>query len=143
MGELTMNCGTFILEDNKLKIGVDFRMPKDKYELEINKAFAKSMADYGFAYKCLSAGSIHYVKKDSFLVKKLMDAYSSITGDTKNKPFTIGGGTYAKFMSECVAFGPQRPGAPDVCHIANEYRSVAEFVEDIAVYAKAIYELGK
>lgn len=143
MGELTMNCGTFILEDNKLKIGVDFRMPKDKYELEINKAFTKSMADYGFTYNCLSAGSIHYVKKDSFLVKKLMDAYSSITGDTKNKPFTIGGGTYAKFMSECVAFGPQRPGAPDVCHIANEYRSVAEFVEDIAVYAKAIYELGK
>ncbi len=143
MGLLTMNLGTFKLENNQLVVGLDFRIPKDKYNVVIEEKFASSMKQYGFSYSQDSLTPIHYVKKDSFLVRKLMESYTAITGDNINKPFTIGGGTYAKFIEQCVAFGPQRPGSPDVCHIANEYRKINDFVEDIAIYAKAIYELGK
>lgn len=66
-----------------------------------------------------------------------------MTGDYVSKPFTIGGGTYAKFIKECVAFGPQRPNTPDLCHIADEYMLLDDFILNIAIYAKAIYELGK
>ncbi len=142
MGKLTMNCGTFNLENSKLKIGINFRIPKDNYTKIIDEKFTLSLGDLG-SFTKLGESKIHYVKKDSFLVKKLAESYASITGDTVNKPFTIGGGTYAKFIDECVAFGPQRPGSPDVCHIADEYKLIDEFIEDIAIYAKAIYELGK
>lgn len=143
MGELTLNCGIFKLENNILTIGLDLRIPKDNYKNVINKALETSLKPYRYQYKNISYGDIHYVKKDSLLVTKLMDAYSSVTGDYHSQPFTIGGGTYAKFIKNCVAFGPQRPGSPDVCHIANEYYNVDNFVMDIAIYAKAIYELGK
>lgn len=143
MGELTINPGTFKFKDHILEIGIDLRVPKNNYTKVINEALTKALNKYNFNYKKIDETPIHYVDKNSFLVKKLQESYQSITGDNINKPFTIGGGTYAKFIKNCVAFGPQRPNSPDCCHIANEYKKIDEFIEEIAIYAKAIYELGK
>ena len=143
MGNLTMNCGVFSYENNVLKIGLDFRIPKDNYTKTLDSLFKESLLPYNFTFEKLGETSIHYVKKDSFLVRKLTESYAEMTGDYVSKPFTIGGGTYAKFIKECVAFGPQRPNTPDLCHIADEYMLLDDFILNIAIYAKAIYELGK
>ena len=56
---------------------------------------------------------------------------------------TIGGGTYAKFIDNCVAFGPTLPGEDNLIHSPNEYIDLNNFKKDIAIYAYAIYELVK
>ena len=52
-------------------------------------------------------------------------------------------GTYAKFIKNCVAYGPLFPEREDVCHIANEYMRLEDFKSAIEIYAKAIYDLTK
>ena len=68
---------------------------------------------------------------------------ADITKDYETKPMTIGGGTYAKFIKNAVAYGPMIPGREDVCHIANEYMFYEDFIRAIEIYAKAIYELRR
>ena len=72
-----------------------------------------------------------------------MEAYVDVTKDTINKPFTIGGGTYARECKYAVAFGPLFPGREDVCHIANEYMYLDDFYKLIEIYYKAIIKLTK
>ena len=73
----------------------------------------------------------------------LMNVYQEVTHDFSSQPMTIGGGTYAKFLTNGVAFGPKLPEREDVCHIANEYMYLDDFRQEIELYAKAIYELTK
>lgn len=141
MGCLTQNVALVRLED-KIKFGINYRIPVDNYTSKIAEGYMNSFQDIKGSYVLLGSSTRHYVSKDSMLVQSLMSAYQEITGDTKSEPFTIGGGTYAKFIKNCVAFGPQTPGAPDVCHIANEYIVVEDFIKSIAIYANAIYKLG-
>ena len=98
---------------------------------------------YGLSYEILSFGGYHYVDPNGTLVKTLMNAYQEVSGDYESKPMVIGGGTYAKFIKNCVAFGPSFPGSEDVCHIADEYLKVSDFMDNILIYVKAIYELTK
>ena len=49
----------------------------------------------------------------------------------------------AEFIKNCVAFGPSFPGSEDVCHIADEYLKVSDFMDNVLIYVKAIYELTK
>lgn len=55
--------------------------------------------------------------KDSHLIATMMDVYRELTG-TDAQPLAIGGGTYARALSNIVGFGPVFPGDPDVAHKA-------------------------
>jgi succinyl-diaminopimelate desuccinylase len=56
---------------------------------------------------------------------------------------TIGGGTYARAMDNCVAFGPNFPGSPEPAHQADEYIILEEMYRAMAIYAEAIYRLTR
>ena len=72
-----------------------------------------------------------------------MNVYKEVSGDVDAKPFSIGGGTYARDIEEGVAFGPLFPGREDVCHIANEYMYIEDFDKLVEIYYKSIKELTK
>ena len=91
----------------------------------------------------LNTSERHYVDSSSKLVKTLMKVYQKTTGDMKNPPFTIGGGTYAREIEGAVAFGPLFPGREDVCHIANEYMYLDDFDKLVEIYYNAIKEITK
>ena len=55
----------------------------------------------------------------------------------------MGGGTYAKSMPNCVAFGASIPGKEYKMHQNNEQIEIEDLVKATAIYAKAIYELIK
>ncbi len=81
--------------------------------------------------------------KKSPLVSTLMKAYKRETFDLFAKPFTIGGGTYAKEAKNIVAFGAAFKNHPGDMHAPTEYLYLDDFYKDIAIYARAIYMLGK
>ena len=142
MKELTSNLAVVMINDGKLKIGVNCRVPLNSGFEKIREALTKATSKYGYTYEVLFERPRHYVAKDSFLVKTLMNAYKEITKD-QTEPITIGGGTYAREIGNAVAFGPLMPGREDVCHIANEYMMIEDFYNAIKVYVKAIYDLTK
>jgi succinyl-diaminopimelate desuccinylase len=55
---------------------------------------------------------------------------------------TIGGGTYAKEAKNTVAFGSKFPGKEDFIHENDEKIDLEDLQASIAIYARAIYDLG-
>ena len=48
------------------------------------------------------------VKPDSPVIQALLNAYNEATGEDA-KPFTMGGGTYAREFKSGASFGPEKP----------------------------------
>lgn len=144
MKALTINLGICKYDGNTLKLGYNLRVPLDTHVEVIKKGFEDGLSQYS----TLKLGDLHYsprhfIDPSSDLIVNLMEAYQSLSGDYETKPFTIGGGTYARTMSNAVAFGPNFPNRPDVCHQPDEHIFLEDFVKWIAIYAKAIYLLAK
>ena len=78
---------------------------------------------------------------DSNLVKTLIKAYQDVTGDKDSKPLTIGGGTYAKTMKNCVAFGCAFPNTDNRIHNSNEFVDINELLLQVEIYINAILGL--
>ncbi len=143
MGNLTLNLGVVSIDKDSVKLGLDLRIPSDEMETLIRDNVTKAASEYGLNAGFGSFTKVHYVKSTSFLVESLVNSYKEFTGDTQNKAYCIGGGTYAKFMPGAVAFGPQFVGGADVDHQANEYIYESDYKKILAIYAKAIYDLTK
>jgi len=69
-----------------------------------------------------------------------------VTGDAQAKPFTIGGGTYARSFPNGIAFGPEHPERPmpdfvGPIHGANEGASFKDLLEALKIYIVALLKL--
>ena len=84
-----------------------------------------------------------YFSKESVLIKTLLQSYAEETGDFDSEPLAIGGGTYAKETSNTVAFGMQFPGWESNMHSPSESVRKEDLFKGMAVYARAIVDLGK
>ena len=85
----------------------------------------------------------HYVSPSDPLVVLLSEAYVKHSHDTVNKPFTVGGGTYASMMPKAVAFGPELPGEVVLAHQRDEYFLLDTFFMSVLIYIDAIIALGE
>ena len=144
MHELTINLGIAKYDGKSLRLGYNLRVPLDEHGDVIRNGFGAEL----LKYDNLNLGEFHYsprhfVSPDSELVVNLLNAYQEVTGDYESKPFTIGGGTYARAIGNAVAFGPNFLNRPDICHQPDEHIYLSDFVMWIAIYAKAIYLLAK
>ena len=85
----------------------------------------------------------HYISPNDELVKQLYEAYVKNTGDTTNKPFTVGGGTYAGILDKGVAYGMGFPGEVELAHQKDEYLAIESLLKGILIYIDAILSLGE
>ena len=142
-GELTLNLGKMSLENNELEICLDMRVPV-KIELDkIEETIKKNTEDYGYDFELYSKTKPLYVPKDSFLVSTLMNIYKELTGDNDAEPVAIGGGTYAKYAKNAVAFGALLPDQEDRMHQRDEYLEISKIDKLLQIYVEAIYRLAK
>ncbi len=141
MGDFTINAGIFEYAEGIAKIGVNCRYPNG-FDLTKGQANVEQAAKkLGLTYQFKGDIPIHYVKPDDALIKTLMNAYQKITNDYESKPYTIGGGTYARALDKAVAFGMTMPGRSDVAHQADEHIFIEDLIEATAIYMEAIYAL--
>lgn len=142
-GALTLNLGKMSLEDNKMEIWIDMRVPVKIKNEEIISRLQKNIEDYGYEFILHSNTLPLYVDRESFLVSTLMDIYQEITGDVESKPKAIGGGTYAKYAKNTVAFGALLPSQEDRMHQRDEYLEISKIDTLLKIYVEAIYRLAK
>lgn len=143
-GKLNFNVGMIKLEDKKIKLTINVRYPIKSSAKEVYDGIRENLKLT--TIELLEGNSDSkplYVAKDDFLVQKLMKVYRDQTQDTSSEPITIGGGTYARAMSNAVAFGPMFPGQEDVAHQKDEYISIEHLMKITKIYAQALYELAK
>ncbi len=143
MGELTCNIGIIDINEESAKMSLDMRCPIGFCIEKYQKAMDKKMAEYGFTYEIIGSKQPHYVSPDDELVQKLYASYVKYTGDKVNKPFTIGGGTYARILKRAVAFGMEMPGDVTVAHQPNEFIKINTLLKGVAIYAEALIALAK
>ena len=141
-GSLTLNAGLLRFTGDTIALTCDVRFPVTwTGEQVITKV--RSAADrLGIELASFSFGKPLFFPKDHPLIATLQTVFTTVTG-TAIEPIAIGGGTYAKHLANTVAFGPQFPGQPDLCHQPDEYIALDDLVLCAKIYARAIYELAK
>lgn len=142
-GDLTINYGIIRYESAKGgRISFNMRYPVT-FKIDAGEKTIQHLAETnGFAVKPRTHLGPHHVDANSELIKTLQRVYEEQTGEPA-KLLAIGGGTYARSLTEGVAFGPMFPGREDVAHQKDEYFSIEDLLRSTAIYAQAIYELAK
>lgn len=142
-GEITINFGKCYVENGELIVSMDMRFPVTFEAESIKEKLFTVLNEYGLTFEPLKEEKPLYVPKDNFLVKTLMEVYQDMTGDMKSQPISTGGGTYAKAVSSCVAFGALLKGTPDSMHQKNECIDLASLDTLLPLFVETIYRLAK
>ncbi len=141
MGDLTMNVGVVGYKDKQLNLTLDIRA---SHEIDFNKMsdqIKKITASHLLEAKITTTPGL-YVDPESELITKLHQAYQEVTRKDDH-PQTMGGGTYAKSMPNCVAFGIEFEGYDYKIHGNNENVPVEHLMIATEIYCKAIYNIIK
>ncbi len=140
-GKLTLNVGVAAFDKQAITLTVNVRYPVTHNEEEVYGGIIPVTDKYGMGVVKHSSQDPIYLPVDSPLIKTFMDVYREYTGDMEHGPMAIGGGTYARSMSNCVAFGALFPGDPDLMHRRDERLSLEKFETMTKIYAEAIYKI--
>ncbi len=140
-GALTLNPGVIHMQDGVIEGTIDIRFPVTMTSSRVLKMMKDHLEDEGGILEVKHTMEPLYFPIDSPLVSKLLSAYQEVTGDTQTQPMTMGGGTYAKGIHNCIAFGCAFPNKEYHIHDANERVEVSELLLQAEIYAAAILEL--
>ena len=141
---LTVVSGMIFTEEDHIVQTLDFRFPTNTSVPKIRETLEKEAA--GVAVIELEGGKDPFYKDPNEKeLKACMDAFREVTG-SKDKPFTIGGGTYARSFPNAVGFGPEyigreRPDFVGPIHGANEAGNFEEMLESLKVYILTLLNL--
>ncbi|MEG1977310.1 MAG: dipeptidase PepV [Cetobacterium sp.] len=142
-GVLTLTIGKIECAGKNMMFGFDIRYPVTYKKEQVLEEVEKRAKTKGINVTVRSAKNPLYVPKDSFLVTTLMNIYKDITGDVDAEPVSIGGGTYARAVTNGVAFGALLKGQEDNMHQKNEYLEIEKLDTWLKIYVQAIYDLAK
>lgn len=129
-------------EKDKLILTINVRYPVDTSYDEIEKIVKEVVQNYNIEYRLVTNVPPLYFEADHFLIRTLLEVYREFTNDD-TQPLVIGGGTYARWAKNVVAFGPNMPGDEEVAHQKDEYILIDRLMLCSKIYANAIYRLAK
>lgn len=138
-GPLTLIGGTVTLNDKREIVQrIDIRYPTSITDKEITAILSKQANAIGATFENTLLMVPFLIDPKSPVIQAMLEGYDEVTGK-EGKPFTIGGGTYAREFKAGASFGPNMPWleTPDwagIEHSANEAAS-----EDMLKQAMKIY----
>lgn len=143
---LTIVGGVIGVEDGKVFQTLDSRYPTNTSGEKIAEKIRSLAGDLAEITVDRDAKPF-YMSLDNPAVQVCINAYNDVTGENA-KPYTIGGGTYARDFPNAVSFGPEHPErpAPDFAgpiHGVDEAASKEFLLEALKVYILALIELEK
>lgn len=140
--DTSINIGVIHKVENTIVASVDLRFPVTRKSAEV----LKYLENLNLANNTFEVVSVHeplFFKTDSPMIQSLMKAYQTVTGDLESKMLAIGGGTYAKAINNCIAFGCEFLGEENHIHDANERLKIANLQKQVLIYIEAIKNLNE
>lgn len=134
-GALSCNVGIIHCEGDELAVTLDIRHPNSMKRSEVEDRLRKVEGVKSVTTQHFH--DPHFVDEKEPLVKGLLGAYNDVTG-TDDKPFSIGGATYARALDGGVAFGPMFPWQESTIHQKNEHATIEDFRKMYDVYLEAL-----
>ena len=141
MGDLTMNLGVIGYKNNQVNLTLDIRASHEIDFEAMAQQIGGIIAPYHLQASVTTTPGLYH-DPQSELITKLHQAYQEVT-HKNDQPQTMGGGTYAKSMPNCVAFGVEFEGYDYKIHGNNENIPVEHLMKATEIYCKAIYSLIK
>ena len=139
-GALTDNLGIIELENGRLSLTVDIRFPVTFSDKTVREGLLAAFPGY-----TLSEGHVqqpHHTPKEHYLVQALKPVFMSAAPGRRHTALPSAAGTYARALKTGVAFGVNRPGAPEYAHNTDERMSMDELMEDVHMFADVYKELA-
>ena len=140
--DTSINFGVARKIDGDVIVSLDMRFPV-KSDSDTCYALLEKCKDEENEFVLRSKAEPLYFDINSPFIKALKKAYVDVTGDDKTEMEAIGGGTYAKAIKNCIAFGCEFPHADNHIHDANERLSIEEFKKQVELYVQAIKNLNE
>ena len=140
MGPTTNNIGVMTIQHHKYDISLNYRYPHGIVFDDVIQTLKATLITSTIEVDHHKA--LLYNDPKSPLIETLTSVYQKYTNDTENKPFSIGGGTFARSMPNVVAFGAHFPNTPTYIHQPDEYIDLEELLLATAIYAEALYKLA-
>lgn len=143
---LTIVGGVIGIEDGHIFQSLDSRFPTNTNGAKITAQIQEKAGDVA-EVMMLRESEPFYMSLDNPAVQICINSYNDVTGENA-KPYTIGGGTYARDFPNAVSFGPEHPERPmpdfaGPIHGAEEGASEEYLIEALKVYILALMELQK
>ena len=140
-GNLVLNVGTVRTTEDEIIMEINIRYPVtiadelivEKIKESLNNEIKIFITDHK---KPL------YIEEDHPLIQKLSKVYQEYTGEEAYL-ISIGGGTYARAIENCVAFGPLFPGEEETAHEKNEFIEIHRLIDITNIYALTLKELAE
>ncbi|MGL5268743.1 MAG: Sapep family Mn(2+)-dependent dipeptidase [Spiroplasma sp.] len=141
-GSFTINVGIVTINEKESKLGCNIRIPVHTNKEIILEQLEKLLAPYNLTISIKHYDKPLYMPLNSPIVTELMKIYQKVTNDKQSKPIAIGGGTYARSMPNCVAFGAIFDEKTSTEHQYNESIKLKELWDSMSIYVRAISTLG-
>ncbi len=132
---ITVNLAILEINEEYSRIVIDSRIPLTSNKEELLNLYKLQGSKYKFKPSVFKSSPSVYMPENSWLVRDLIEAYQSVTGDM-SPPKVAGGGTYAKAMDNVLAYGPLLPRSEFTMHQYNEYISLEDYEVAYDVYNK-------
>lgn len=141
---LTIIGGTIEMADGVIRQSFDCRYPTNTDPEKMTAAIRK-VCGGAATLENVSSRVPFYIDADSPAIQTLINTYNDVTGEGK-KPFTMGGGTYARHFPYAVSFGPEHtdieiPSFAGPMHGANEGTPFEKLIEALKIYILALLRL--
>jgi len=141
-GELSLNLALIEVNDVNASVTINVRFPVNYKLNEIFSLIQLKLKNTGLKIENpVSIEPLNFPLEHP-LVKTLLKVFKDHTG-LDEKPLAIGGGTYAGYVPNIVAFGPGLPGKKYIVHQANEALEIEELINLTKIYARAILALAQ
>ncbi len=141
---LTIIGGVIRMENGRLYQQVDSRYPTSITGEELAQRLVKA-SEGTASIEGVSACEPFYCSAEDPAIQALINTYNEVTGENA-KPFTMGGGTYARHFPRAVSFGPENlttvlPEFGGPIHGANECANVDQLMQALKIYILALLRL--
>ncbi len=137
--------GLMRMENGVMKQNFDSRYPTNTTPDELVAKMAKLGEQYGATITDVNATKPFYIEADKPEIKACLDSYNDVRG-LNGKPFTMGGGTYARHFKNAISFGTEIPDEPlpdfvGKIHTADEGIGIERLKMSLKVYILALHRL--
>ncbi len=134
---LTCIGGMINFTDNKYTQNINIRYPTNTSFEKIHEILSSKFESIGGNVPISRGVAPFYIEPESLVIKSLIETYNEITGEDE-KPYVIGGGTYARNFPFAVAFGIDfknevKPSFVGEVHGAEEGHSIKSLKDALEI----------
>jgi succinyl-diaminopimelate desuccinylase len=145
LGRLTCIGGMISQGKGVIRQDINIRYPECVTDGELFTSLSKIARAHNAQFEEGIIIKPFYIKPESFPIQLLLSTYVEISGRS-GKPYTMGGGTYARCFRNVVGYGPgedngSRPWFVGSDHTANEGTYFPSLKKALKIYILALWRL--